>query len=595
MRFMWPSIVFGLLINVSSQVEESRQEKQSTSSERLEERADDLTELYVIYPKDVTVKSQADAINRLLDQYVSPGNKSSIYASECNNHGMWTLFWDAPLSESHAKILRDDPNASPLPAKDTLVRQRYSPEEMKFLSQPEDLKLGNFENYVYQESGGRDVLVYISDTGANLANTEFTEITGGSNIARRVRWLFGQGGGAVDTDEVDLSPKGHGSCVLDKIGGYRYGVAKNANPVVVRAVRDNPLTYLDTVRKIDADYQAIYDRDPKNARAIVNLSWGWTKKSLEDYNPDAWINEMRRLLKGLINNGATIVVPTGNALGATDVDKWPTLFAGEEGDDGIPELIVVGGIEVYDFKNGKLWDRSQKAPYVDLYAPSYLINCVDGAGGMRNRLETTGTSFAAAQVSGMAAYFLGISGIRDKLRDDDGRTRSLNLKNHLISYAYARDKTAGDFKAIYNGEDPRECRKSPKDDDKDVGEPCRPSTTAPSNDMTIMGDCFIETVTPSASPSPTPEIQCSCAGGMVAGVTSTEVMGTTYSWCQTGGPPVYPTGMQTVVSPAASPPEPTDPPAPRPPPKEDDGKDKEKPKGKCNKDDASPLNVGDDC
>ena len=84
---------------------------------------------------------------------------------------------------------------------------------------------------------------------------------------------------------------------------------------------------------------------------------------------------------------------------------------------------------------------------------------------------------------------------------------------------------------------------------------------------------------------------------MVAGVASTEVMGTTYTWCQTSGPPVYPTGMQTVVSPPAtaeqaSPPEPTieDPPAP-PPGEPAPGK----PEGKCNSDDASPLNVGNDC
>lgn len=73
-------------------------------------------------------------------------------------------------------------------------------------------------------------------------------------------------------------------------------------------------------------------------------------------------------------------------------------------------------------------------------------------------------------------------------------------------------------------------------------------------------------------------------------------MGTTYSWCQTGGPPVYPTGMLTVTSappstpdstsidvPASASEEPAEPAEPEKP---------EKPEGKCNKDDASPLNVG---
>ncbi|KAL8996676.1 MAG: hypothetical protein Q9169_003848, partial [Polycauliona sp. 2 TL-2023] len=71
---------------------------------------------------DATVKSQAEAINKLLDQHVLPGNKSSIYASECNNHGMFTLFWDAPLNESQAEILKEDPNARPPPASTGFLR-----------------------------------------------------------------------------------------------------------------------------------------------------------------------------------------------------------------------------------------------------------------------------------------------------------------------------------------------------------------------------------------------------------------------------------------------------------------------------------------
>lgn len=104
----------------------------------------------------------------------------------------------------------------------------------------------------------------------------------------------------------------------------------------------------------------------------------------------------------------------------------------------------------------------------------------------------------------------------------------------------------------------------------------------------------VGSVTPTINPNLTGEPQCSCADGAIAGVGSTEVMGTTYSWCQTGGPPVYPTGMQTVVTtPPASPPEPTpvdEPAAAAPPPEE--AAEPEKPEGKCNKDDASPLNVG---
>lgn len=38
-----------------------------------------------------------------------------------------------------------------------------------------------------------------------------------------------------------------------------------------------------------------------------------------------------------------------------------------------------------------------------------------------------------------------------------------------------------------------------------------------------------------------PVAKCICAGNTVLGVGSTTVSGTGYTWCQSGGPPIYPT------------------------------------------------------
>ena len=96
-----------------SEYDDPSHEKRPTTNVQLEQRANEPTELYVIYPKDAMVKSQADAINQLLDQYVLPANKSYIHASECNRHSMWILFWNAPLTESQAEILSQNPNVRP--------------------------------------------------------------------------------------------------------------------------------------------------------------------------------------------------------------------------------------------------------------------------------------------------------------------------------------------------------------------------------------------------------------------------------------------------------------------------------------------------
>ncbi|CAL8579770.1 hypothetical protein XPA_005501 [Xanthoria parietina] len=140
----------------TAKVDASGQEKQPTGSVRLDQRADEPTDIYVIYPQDVTVKSQADAINEILDRVVV--HKATIYASEVNAYNMWTLFWNAALSESQANKIREDPNVgsiqksngsydpfmsvpNPIPHRlpkrnEGLLRQRHAANEMKFISQP---------------------------------------------------------------------------------------------------------------------------------------------------------------------------------------------------------------------------------------------------------------------------------------------------------------------------------------------------------------------------------------------------------------------------------------------------------------------------
>ncbi|KAI4278331.1 MAG: hypothetical protein LQ337_001100 [Flavoplaca oasis] len=485
---------------------------------------EEATEVYVIYAEDVSVKSQADAINELLDKIVI--DKSTIYASEVNDKvngkDMWTLFWGASLTASQAETIRANPNvggitksvtsydptmsvtvddAASLEKRDNgITRQGNAAEEMKFLSQPYHLELRNFKDYVYDGSAGSGVTVYISDSGANLDNIVTSPhdqaILAGTD-------LYG-GGPVQNTDKVDLHPNGHGTCMLCKVTGNKYGVSKRVNPVVARAVQQSSESFLDTIRQIRADFLPIYNRDPKHARAILSLSWGFedSKFALGD---DAlvrarWINEFRDILKELIAMGVTIVVPTGNAPGPDfPINQYPQLFKGQSGNDGIPELIVVGGVEVYNDRTGYLWPRGrvrtdENNVDIDVYAPSYLINCANNKGGLRIREEVTGTSLAAAQVSGLGAYFLGLSSLEKTLQDDDGRQRVIKLKNQIVTTAWARNNDQLDIKAIWNTEDPGTCRPPPKSSDSSVGQPCQvSSTTATGNDLTIMGDCYITT------------------------------------------------------------------------------------------------------
>lgn len=108
--------VLSLTISLSVQAD---QDSQKVPENALAERDDEPIELYVIYAGDVSVKSQADAINQLLDTLVS--DKSTIYASEVNRKvngvDMWTLFWGVPLTASQAEKVKADPNVSKCPSR----------------------------------------------------------------------------------------------------------------------------------------------------------------------------------------------------------------------------------------------------------------------------------------------------------------------------------------------------------------------------------------------------------------------------------------------------------------------------------------------
>lgn len=89
----------------SNNVVQAEASNKGAEAKRAEETA-----IYVIYPQNFRDKSQADAINKLLDETVSDPTK--IYASEVNGDGMWTLFWNAALTESQAAAIKADTNVS---------------------------------------------------------------------------------------------------------------------------------------------------------------------------------------------------------------------------------------------------------------------------------------------------------------------------------------------------------------------------------------------------------------------------------------------------------------------------------------------------
>ena len=115
-----------------------------------------------------------------------------------------------------------------------------------------------------------------------------------------------------------------------------------------------------------------------------------------------------------------------------EVSKYPALFA-----ETLSDLIVVSAI----YTDGTVTEFSQGGPLVTVCAPAAVkagtrivgISCADSIG--TGRAYRVGTSFAAPQVAGIAAYFMSIV---PSLRVPGQVAR--NVKRLIVSKAYSRNR-----------------------------------------------------------------------------------------------------------------------------------------------------------
>jgi hypothetical protein len=88
----------------------------------------------------------------------------------------------------------------------------------------------------------------------------------GKIVNKNVRWIPARGlrGGNNDHNDVK-APRGHGTGVLDKAAGTKYGVAKRINPVIVRipslAAMGDPAAWLDAIRDVYNDWEPTFNKN----------------------------------------------------------------------------------------------------------------------------------------------------------------------------------------------------------------------------------------------------------------------------------------------------------------------------------------------
>lgn len=418
---------------------------------------------YLIVPKDSASKAERESFDAILTEQVGKSNIQSA-----TDFSVGIAFWRAPLNSTQVKQFSsnsiidsvapddwlsvddiDDPEGDDSlstrsfePVLDTgksfqfwkrasPIQQKNAPPELAVISQPKNQLVPSIPNeYQYDPSAGKGITVYVVDSGASTQNPEYINMPGSK------RWLFPGFGKTPDHNQDDKF--NHGSCVLSKVAGPTFGVAKNVDVVVVKLQADTTngfkiltSTYMDAMIEVKND---ILNRKLQG-KAVINCSFGF---SIPANDRNAQI--IKKLTQEIVQLDVPFTIAAGNDAmrGRPDVDRYPALWAND-----IDGLIVVGATD----NDGNLAPFSQGGPLVSVWAPADGISCADnGAGVGTNR---RGTSFAAPAAAGLAAYFMGLPG--NGLGQPGSGKIAANVKNLMASLAWPRKKGAAE-KVIWNNQ-----------------------------------------------------------------------------------------------------------------------------------------------
>lgn len=166
----------------------------------------------------------------------------------------------------------------------------------------------------------------------------------GNNNDNRFRFIYTQDSSTSPTPEDDPtnpSPD-HEGCMLSRIGGTKYGVAKHASLVMVKegGYESSVLSALSVITS-DIIARAALGEQVKG-RAVISMALGFyvfNNERTKNYN-----KARKRILKLMMEQQVVVVASSGNKEGFQDrygrINQYPALFA----QDKDYPLIVVGAM-----------------------------------------------------------------------------------------------------------------------------------------------------------------------------------------------------------------------------------------------------------
>jgi len=218
--------------------------------------------------------------------------------------------------------------------------------------------------YLYPDSAnGKNVNVYVLDTGIYLQNVEF----GG-----RATW------GTNTVDSTTTDGHGHGTHCAGTIGGTVYGMAKGVSLIAVKVLSDQGSG--STAGVISGVDWAVADRRNKNKAGVGSMSLGGSYSAT-----------MNAAVTNAVSEGLIMVVAAGNDnKNACNYSPAST-----------PEAITVAASDNRDHKAS----FSNFGNCVHLFAPG--VGITSAWKGSPSAINTiSGTSMACPHVAGQVAKYL---------------------------------------------------------------------------------------------------------------------------------------------------------------------------------------------
>ena len=285
--------------------------------------------------------------------------------------------------------------------------------------------------YYYFSEAGQGITVYVVDSGAEPGHTEFTTHQAITD------WIYGLRVSRTRTDRKEFP--GHGGCAASKVAGARFGVAKRAHLVIVK-VNAIKSSLINGFQKIVNDLARRKRLGQMIAGyTVVTCQMGWKKDSnLESEQ------ELADVIRQLLTDyQIVVIVAAGNVENGevpfSEINVMPALLASQ-----FPSLITVGAVSPVD---GSTLPFSMGGPSLRVSAPG-IVECANSAPGAVSGFRQ-GTSFAAPMVAGLAAYFLSLDVVGDRLRSSNNIP--LAVLQYIQKLAYVRKH--GTDMAVWNGLD----------------------------------------------------------------------------------------------------------------------------------------------